>query len=247
MSTEPLPPGFDPEAPGFQLLRSALNWAAERHQHRIDGLEHLPEGPCLLVVNHSLATYDILLLMMRIWEHSGRLPRGLGERRIFQFGWLGRLASVLGGVQGSPEAADELLGAGCIVLVAPGGMLEAIRPRDERYGLRWEGRKGFVRAAIRTQVPVVLAACPRADELFDIYPNEITDWIYRELRWPVPLFKGLGWTPIPKPVTLIHRLAAPITPPPPPSAEDEEAVVDAFHTQVIESMERLMRETLEAD
>ena len=40
------------------------------HNHRAVGLEQLPEDGCLVVVNHSLATYDFGLLALRIFQHT---------------------------------------------------------------------------------------------------------------------------------------------------------------------------------
>jgi aminopeptidase N len=59
---------------------------------------------------------------------------------------------------------------GHVLGVAPGGMWESLRPRDERRQSRWEGRKGFVRLALRELpaerdeqiVPVVLGRLERA-------------------------------------------------------------------------------------
>lgn len=236
------PPDFEQDAPVSLAVRAALGALARRHDHRVIGLENIPAGPCLLVVNHSLATYDILLLMLRCWEDLGRIPRGLGDKRIFEIPWTSRFASYFGGVRAAHRAADQLLDAGCIVLVAPGGMKEAIRPSERRYQLRWRGRRGFVKLALRKRVPIVLAACPRADDLYTVYRSGITNAVYRRLHIPVPLFKGDGWSLLPRSVKLVHRIGEPIQPP--DEDPDDEAAVDAFHTLLTERMNELMEQTL---
>ena len=144
------------------------------HNHRAVGLEQLPEDGCLVVVNHSLATYDFGLLALRIFQHTERVPRCLGDRAIFQTPVVSDLAEAVGVVQGSPETAARLLGMGETVIVAPGGMREALRPSSQAYELSWLGRKGFARLAIQAQVPIMLAACPKADDIFTVYENPIT-------------------------------------------------------------------------
>ena len=47
------------------------------------------------------------------------------------------------------------------MVVAPGGMKEALRPREERYRYVGSGF-GFT---LRTGAPLVMAACPKADDL----------------------------------------------------------------------------------
>ena len=52
-----------------------LQAARTYHRHEVVGMENLPKtGPALVVVNHSLATYDIVLLMTAIYTDFGRLP-----------------------------------------------------------------------------------------------------------------------------------------------------------------------------
>ena len=43
----------------INIADTVMNRAARYHDHRVEGLEHIPaSGPALIVVNHSLATYD---------------------------------------------------------------------------------------------------------------------------------------------------------------------------------------------
>jgi len=211
------------------------------HRYRVKGFEHVPaSGPCLLVCHHTLATYDGFLFGLRIWEETGRLGRGLGDDRIFQTPRLADFARDIGLVPASPTAGAELLAQGELVGVAPGGMKEALRPRTERYQVRWGDRKGFCRLALRAQAPMLLAACPRADELFEVYPNRLTELLYRHLHLPLPLFRGLGFTALPKPVPLTHYVAPTIVPPPyDPEREAEQ--VDALHREASAVMRGLLR------
>ena len=217
------------------------------HRHEVVGLDRVPhDGRMLFVVNHSLATYDIMLLMTALYTDLGRLPRPLIDRLFFKVPYLSELVTLFGSVQGSQENAEKLLAADEIVTVAPGGMREALRPSTERYQIRWERRIGFVRLAMRTGAPVVLAACPKADDLYEVYPSHLTAWFYRRFKVPVVLARGLAFTPLPRPVKLVHVLSEPLMPP--RWTDDEEANERAareFHGQLIERMHGLISQAIQ--
>ncbi len=228
------------------LLKIAPIVSAMRvyHEHSTVGLEHIPKSGFIIAANHSLASYDIALLMASIYEYSNRVPRALIDRLFFKVPGLGQLMEAFGSREGTRENAVAMLNANEILVVAPGGMREALRPSSEKYKIIWQRRKGFVKLAIETGVPVVLAACPAADDLYDVAPSHITAWAYKTLRIPLFFAKGLGFTAIPKPVKLTHYLSEPLHPP--PNSKDPEVLaerVDKFHAQIVRRMEALMRET----
>ncbi len=212
------------------------------HRFRCVGLEHVPRtGPCLWAASHSLATYDGFLTGMAIVDATGRIPRGLGDRRIFQVPGLGGFAERIGLVEASPTAGEELLAAGELVGVAPGGMWESLRPRQERYRVRWGDRRGFIRLALRTQAPLMLSAVPRADEIYTVYGSRLTDRAYQRLHLPLPLARGLGPTALPRPVPLVGFIAPPIQPPPLDPAHEAEQVEEMFQQARRTMLELLSR------
>jgi 1-acyl-sn-glycerol-3-phosphate acyltransferase len=231
----------DPDPQTIQQVVRVLRPLQRYHRHRVVGMGHLPRaGAALLVVHHSLATYDGFMLGLAIFEATGRPPRGLGDDMIFRTPLLRRAARAIGIVPASPTAGEDLLRAGELVGVAPGGMWEGLRPREERYQTRWEGRRGFVRLALRCGAPMVLAACPRADDLYTVYGSALTDAVYARLKAPLPLLRGLGPTLVPRPLQLTHYIAPPIQPPPwDPAREDTD--VEALFTQAESTMAALLR------
>ncbi|MBR59280.1 MAG: hypothetical protein CMH54_14850 [Myxococcales bacterium] len=238
-----------PSTPDARFLRlggRVLEAIANYHDHRVYGLEHLPrKGRAMVVVNHSFATYDIGLLVLAIYKHTGRLIRGLGDRALFRTPIIATISRKSGVMVGSPEHAQTLFAHDKLVLVAPGGMMEALRTSEERYQIRWQNRKGFIREAILAQAPVILAACPQADDLYQIYNTPFTNWIYEKHRMPFTLLRGVGPTLIPRKVPLTHRLSEPLIPPTVPADDvDLRAAVDEFHEMVCRRMESLMLEAL---
>ena len=231
-----------PSARAISSSEPFIGALARYHRHEVHGLENVPRtGPVLVAVNHSLATYDGLLLGMRVISDVGRIPTGLGDDRLFQTPALRRLVRSVGIVPAGHSTAEELLGRGHLVFVAPGGMREALRPSDERYQVRWERRRGFVRLALRTGTPIVLAACPAADRMYRVYENTWTKLMYRHFHLPLPVVRGYGPTLLPRPVKLVHhvgealhvdRIAADD-----PRFEPE---VDAVHREVVARMHHLL-------
>jgi len=132
------------------------------HSHQVHGLDCIPkEGPALLVIHHSLATYDGLLFALAMHEHTGRMPVALGDDMIFRTPGLKDLAWKTGIRPASPKAGYDLLKEGRLLFVSPGGMWESLRSSEEARTVRWENRKGFCRLALRAQVPIVPQAARR--------------------------------------------------------------------------------------
>lgn len=233
-----IPPDVDKAF--IDRVRRLFEPLARYHRFRALGTEHLPRtGAFLLVVHHTLATYDGFLVGAAVWDATGRVPRGLGDDRIFDVPGLGSAARRMGIVPASPEAGARLLAEGHILGVAPGGMWESLRPRAEARQSRWDDRKGFVRLALRAAVPIVLAACPAGDDIYTVYPSRITDRVYKRTHLPLPIARGIGITALPRPVPLTAFFAPPIVPPP-RDPEREREQVDTLHAQVKAEMAALL-------
>ena len=228
------------------LLRLAPVVAGMRayHHHSTIGMDHIPAGGVIIAANHSLASYDIALLMANIYDYTNRIPRALIDRLFFKVPGLGSVMEALGSREGNRDNAVKMLNDGEMLVIAPGGMREALRPSSEKYRIIWEKRKGFAKLAVETGVPVILAACPGADDLYDVAPSHITAWAYKTFKVPLFFARGVGLSPIPKPVKLTHYLSEPIMPP--VKSEDSAEFskqVDEFHQRLIERMDRLMADS----
>ncbi|MCX6124854.1 MAG: lysophospholipid acyltransferase family protein [Proteobacteria bacterium] len=219
------------------------------HNHSVVGEAHLPcQGPAIIAVSHSLASYDIALLMAAIYETVNRVPRSLIDRLFYKVPGLGPLMEALGSREGTYENGIKFLNEGEILVLAPGGMRESLRPSTEKYLVKWSKRFGFVKLAIDAGVPVILAACPAADDLYDIMPSHVTSWAYRTFRIPIFFARGIGLSPLPKPIRLTHYLSEPQFPP--KRASDPAAYsqqVTDFHAKICARMERLIEEALELE
>lgn len=173
----------------------------------VSGIEHLPPGRGLLVANHAFG-FDIAFAIARIHEMTGRRVWSLGEHAWWSVPGVRRLAAAVGTVDGTVENADALLAADELVLVLPGGLREAMKPRDLRYRLLWGHRYGFVRAALRCAAPLVPIASLGADDLFNLVGDAFKR--ARKFHLPFPLPRPAHLVPLPHFRTIHFVIGEPI-------------------------------------
>lgn len=226
-------------------LHAVYTALGKYHRHQVIGSENLiKEGRSLLVFNHSLATYDMSIMIAKVRHITGRVVMGLGDDMWFRLPLLGQFLAETGTVRACPVAAEELLNKEEILLVAPGGMREALKPSSQTNLLHWEQRKGFVRLAIKTQTPITLIACPEADDIYTVYENRFTKMVYKRMRLPLTVVRGLGLSLIPRPVKLTHFISEAQLPPQ-VDIHDEKAfnkAVDQWHKELTDEMVCMLTE-----
>ena len=120
---------------------------------------NVPEqGPVLLVGNHTGGNMspEVIVLPLAFSTYFGV------ERPFYQLAHNLVLASPAGpflrrygAMAASHEHAEEALRAGAAVLVFPGGDWEVHRPTWERNKVDFAGRKGFIKLALKANVPIV--------------------------------------------------------------------------------------------
>jgi 1-acyl-sn-glycerol-3-phosphate acyltransferase len=124
------------------------------------GWQNLPAaGPYLVIGNHSggAETNDAAFFMARWIEEKGSEAPiyGLAYDLLFGLPVVGKLLPKLGMLPASPENARKALAQGAVVLDFPGGDYEVFRPWTHRNKIEFGGRKGFIKIALETGVPVV--------------------------------------------------------------------------------------------
>lgn len=225
-------------------LWSRVDRAADLVGATLRGVEHLPQGRALLVANHAFG-WDAAFAIALVRRATGRRVWALGEHLWWRVPFLRGIAADAGVVDGTPANVDRLLGRDELVLVLPGGLREALKPRELRYRLLWSGRYGFVRAAVRNRAPMVPLAALGADEWFDW----VGDPYDRGRRWLGPLGIRL---PLPRPwggVPWLHRvrpeyvLGEPVVPAEGTSEEDTGAL-RRLRREVEGSLHELIEEEL---
>ena len=203
------------QLPGLWLLAS-LYFRAD-----VRGLDRIPaQGPVLLVGNHSGGNVppDTFVFTLAFCSYFGV------ERPFYQLvhnlvalypalGWLRKF----GTVAASPDNARLALQSGAAVLVYPGGDYEVYRPSWQRHVVDLGGRKGFVRLARETGVPIVPVASVGGQEtaLFlgrgqALARLLMLDRVFRlksvpisvALPWGLNVTDWLGHIPLPAKITI---------------------------------------------
>jgi 1-acyl-sn-glycerol-3-phosphate acyltransferase len=149
---------FDPEfirenLPAMWLL------AALYHRAEVTGLENVPDGPTLLVGNHSggIVIPDTWITGLGWYAYFGveRPMRSLVHSAVMSLPLVGDLMRKLGSMPASQDNARVALERGEDVLVYPGGDVETWRPWSKRNEIDFDGRTGFLRLAAEQGVPIL--------------------------------------------------------------------------------------------
>jgi 1-acyl-sn-glycerol-3-phosphate acyltransferase len=161
----------------------------------VEGIENVPsDGGALLVSNHAGALPpDAAMIAKAIKEeHPEPRPLHLTAEHFFKgYPGFSMLVPKMGGVAAHPANAQRLLqDEQQLVLVFPEGRKGTEKLFKDRYRLRRFGRGGFVRTAMRAQVPIVPIALVGAEEAQPVFAHlnplrRLTGLIYAPVS---PLF-----------------------------------------------------------
>lgn len=213
------------------------------------GWERLPEGPSLLVGVHAgtWLTMDAWMLQAAWWFRFGaaRPLHCTCHDVLLALPGLGRLFRQTGVIPASREAVSRCLADGHSVVIWPGGEIDAMRAWRRRGEVELGGRRGFIRQAIRSGVPLVpVATVGGADTVFVISEGR---WLARKLQLKrflrsemAPIVAGLPFgiwlealpSHIPLPSKIRYEVLEPIHVDTDPARADDDAYVDAVYQQV---------------
>jgi 1-acyl-sn-glycerol-3-phosphate acyltransferase len=142
-----------------ELLPAMWLFASAWFRPDINGLERVPrQGPALIVGNHTggVGSPEVLISQLAFSAYFGveRLHYQLAHRMVLNSP-VGSLVRRFGSVEADPENAEVALDAGAMVTVFPGGDYEVFRPSWQSAKVDFGGRTGFLRLALRKNVPIV--------------------------------------------------------------------------------------------
>jgi 1-acyl-sn-glycerol-3-phosphate acyltransferase len=125
----------------------------------VDGWEHIPEPPVLLVGIHSGAPFvwDAWTVGIHWWRRFGaeRTLHGTAHDALMAAPGIGAYFRKMGVLPASADSMAGALAAGHDVAVWPGGEVDSLRPWTKRDEAVLAGRKGFIRLAVNAGVPIV--------------------------------------------------------------------------------------------
>jgi len=211
-----------PATPSAKSLAPAVKALAPLRRvikTKVYGIENVPKRGALLVGNHTLyGVFDVLLWTAELIER-GIMVRGLGEHVLFRVPGSGEILKKFGIVPGTRPNTRELMRRGDLILVFPGGAREVAKRKGERYQLIWKKRLGFAKMAIEGRYPIVPFASLGIEDALDIV-LDTDNPLMAPLRKlcekllnvePLPIVRGIGLTPVPRPERLYFWFGEPIS------------------------------------
>ncbi len=225
--------------------------------------EGIPDGASLVVGNHNAMTGmpDMFCHMTAFWRLYGpdRVAYGLMHDVPFHTPVAGSWFSAAGAIAARPELARAALDRGAAVLVFPGGDVDACKASRDRYRIDFGRRRGYVRLALRAQVPVVPLVSAGAHDSLWLWSDgrRIADLLGLPRRarsnvfplglaLPFGLVFGLPYPHLPLPVKIHTRVLAPMRLEGTPDDADDPAKVERLHQQVVARMQAAMNDLREA-
>jgi 1-acyl-sn-glycerol-3-phosphate acyltransferase len=151
----------------------------------VRGMDRIPEeGPILFVGNHSGGnmTPDSIVFSLAFNSYFGveRPLYSLAHALVTSWPGIGGLAKRWGIITAGPDAAKSAFDRDACVLVYPGGDVEVHRPWSARHEIRFDGRKGFLRLARETGVPIVPVVAVGGQDTY--LPLSDGRWLAKLLR-----------------------------------------------------------------
>jgi len=245
--------------PGIRLdpddwrVRPFLAYArllAQYHQHRVLHLERLgslvrKKRRVVIVGNHVLDILDPLLFVSQLLRQYGCVPCFIGhENLIFRFPGLRQIALRYGMIPSRHmRETERALRRDGLLMLYPGSGSEAMRRvyRDEPYRLKWEGRYGFLRLALKHDAEIVFVAALGIDEMYYQSSFEIPSTMlrlfsserYKGARFQFGLF-GPHLFPalFPLPVQIIHAVSSPLDLGDRAAARHDRRALEALHERI---------------
>ena len=253
---DPQPRLPDPAFIGIQL--PFWNFLLDRYfRLEVRGWNRLPEAPALIIGVHAggIVPIDAYAFGFAWWRKFGskRPLHGTAHDFLMTTPGLGEYLRRIGVVPASPEGVTTAIEAQHDVIVYPGGDIDAMRPWTKRDQVVLGGRKGFIRQAIRSDVPIVpLAQSGAADTLFMITKGRRLaklfqlDKLFRSKAFPIAFGFPLGLAPgvlpqIPLPAKLRSEILDPVSVGHDPERENDDEFVERKYREVNGAIEGGMR------
>jgi 1-acyl-sn-glycerol-3-phosphate acyltransferase len=199
--------GFDADLTEHAVLPLFRPLYEKWFRVEVNGVENIPDpGGALLVANHAGGLWALDAAMTAVAVHvehpAGRYLRMLGADLLFSLPGVGSLARKTGSTLACADDAERLLAGGELVGVWPEGFKGIGKPFRERYKLQRFGRGGFVRAAIKSGVPIIPVSIVGAEEIHPVLGNARTlarlfNLPYFPLTPTFPWLGPLGLVPLP--------------------------------------------------
>ena len=240
--------GVDPLGFDAQFIRDHIAPAVWMYKSyfrvKVEGIDHVPDGPVMLVANHSgqIPIDGLMIAVAMLLETPApRFVRGMADRWLPTVPFVAELFARTGQLLGTPDNCEALLQRGEAVLVFPEGVRGICKPFSKRYQLQRFGH-GFMRIAARMGVPIIPVSVVGAEEQYPSLAN--AKWLGKALGLPaLPIMPQLlvpflGALPLPTRYRI--RFGAPLS----VDDDDDDTVIAAQVAGVRQIIDRQLRQDL---
>jgi 1-acyl-sn-glycerol-3-phosphate acyltransferase len=235
----------------------ALLGLVNDHYFRLDtdGWHRLPEAPVLLIGVHSggALTMDAWTFVFEWYRRFGfeRILHGTAHDLLMATPGLGDYFKANGVISASRKSVSKALNGGHDVIIWPGGEEDSMRSWRKRDQAVLAGRKGFVRMAITTGVPIVpVASIGGSDTAFVVtegrFLTKLIPGVSKALRGAtLPIIAGLPFglapellpTHLPLPAKIRTEILDPIEVDHDPERVNDQDYVDSVYCEVKDALQ----------
>lgn len=192
------------------------------HRYEVDGIEHiLAPGAALIVGYHGRpSAHDLCMLQVLLLERHGMVTHAIMHEGVRDVPVLRHLIDGFDFLTGDGPEMVKAVREGRKIIVTPGGTREGFRPSKIQNRVDWGERNGFVKLAIKHNLPIIPVAGVGVDRTFwsPVDGNTLGKALGERWGLPpnVPTYVGVGpfglWPfSLPFPVKIRSRVGVPIT------------------------------------
>ncbi|XP_066480513.1 DGAT1/2-independent enzyme synthesizing storage lipids-like [Tiliqua scincoides] len=152
------------------------------HEYEVIGMEHLPEGPGLIIYYHGIVPFDYIYFVATLYRQKRRTCYSLTERLLSWMPGIQLFVELVGCGARNKAQCVELLKRGELLGIAPGGLREQ-NFSDDNYTLVWGKRVGFAQVALEAKAPIIPMFTQNIREGYYTFGNTwLTRWLYERTR-----------------------------------------------------------------
>lgn len=230
--------------PTFKLWRRYF-------RYEVENFDVLAQTETSLIVGYHGGpwTFDLWMLGDRMHDELGYFPRAVWHWLWWTIPGLRQAVGELGGLRRAPtqDEIDDLRARGEHLIVAPGGMREAMRPFWSDGHVDLGDRRGYLRLALRHDLPVIPVVASGLDETFvglnDGYRTSRR--VFGRGDLPAWLALGIGgiWPlALPLPARIRQRIGEPIRLSALRAGGSEDELLERAHEHVTTRLQSMLDE-----
>ncbi|CAD5225424.1 unnamed protein product [Bursaphelenchus xylophilus] len=206
------------------------------HDYDVKGIDHIPDhGPALFITFHGTLPLDIYYLISKVILYKNRTIHCVADKFVFKVPGWGAIVKLFCATPGTVEDCITNLKSGNLMIIAPGGVREALYCDPAKYNVMWGQRLGFARVALGANVPIIPVFTTNCHEYIRTpgWARWLTRGLYEKTRLPLcPIYGGF-------PVKMECHLGEPMYFPPDTPPEEVRDTVKTRIEEMIQQHQKL--------